>query len=187
MPQIPEDPKTPPIVIYGSRVEMKLRGIENVKGGLEGIVNQLYGPEMTLTKIASSEWVHNAVMIRPGEIPKIRETVTLLPPAIEEGMKQAYNQELRDSAQLTQNVDKGFAHYMKYSKADQMVAASMQVSRGYQVEYGLGVYFRKTGRRRAGRRAVDSMCGMRMLPTEARRMQDTQGDVLFHGGMHALL
>jgi hypothetical protein len=55
MPQMPEDPKTLLIIIYGAKVEMKPRGIENVRCGLEGIVHQLCGPEMTLVKIASTE------------------------------------------------------------------------------------------------------------------------------------
>jgi hypothetical protein len=58
-------------------------------------------------------------------------------------MKEAYNQELRDSAQLTQNVDKGFTHYLKYFKNNQKVAALMPISRGYQGEYGWGIFFQQ--------------------------------------------
>jgi hypothetical protein len=147
MPQIPEDLKTPPIVIYGAKVEMKLREIENMRCGLKEMIHQLCGPEMTLVKITSREWAYNEVMGRPGEESRIRETVTLPQLEIDEGMKSAYNQELRDSAQCTQNVDKGFTRYLKYFKADQKVAALMQVSQGYQGEYGSGVYFQQ-GRHR---------------------------------------
>jgi hypothetical protein len=76
---------------HGSRVEMRLRGIENVRSGLEGIVLQLYGAEMQLAKIAGTEWAYNAVMVRPGEEPRIHEKVTLSPPAIE-GQSTAYSE-----------------------------------------------------------------------------------------------
>jgi hypothetical protein len=45
------------------------------------------------------------------------------------------------------NVDKEFTHYLKYFMADQKVPALMQVSQGYQGEYGWGVYFQQ-GRHR---------------------------------------
>jgi hypothetical protein len=77
----------------------------------------------------------------------LRGKVTIPGPESEEGMVKAYNQELRDSAQLTQNVDKGFTHYLKYFRADQKVSGSMQISQGYQSEYSWAVFFQQ-GRHR---------------------------------------
>jgi hypothetical protein len=56
---------------------------------------------------------------------------------------KAYNQELRDRAQVTRNVDKGFTPYLQYFKPNQEVAALMQISQGYQGEYGWGVFFQQ--------------------------------------------
>jgi hypothetical protein len=70
-------------------------------------------------------------MARPGEEPRIRETVALPQPGIEKGMKKAYNQELMDSAQLTENAGKGFTHYLKHFKTNQRGAALMHISRGH--------------------------------------------------------
>jgi hypothetical protein len=64
----------------------------------------------------------------------------------EEEMRD-YNQGVGESAQITQNVDKGFVHYLKYFKNDKEVVASMQIEQGHQGDFGWGVFFEQ-GRRR---------------------------------------
>lgn len=146
-PEIPEDPTLPPIVVYGSKAELRMSNIDNVKCGLDGILQALYGPQTQVTKIPSTQWAYNAVMARPGEEPRVRETITLQRPEIKVEEMGNYNQEVSDSVQITQNVDKGFVHYFKYFKPDQNVMALMQVTKGMQGEYDLGVVFQQEGHR----------------------------------------
>jgi hypothetical protein len=77
----------------------------------------------------------------------ILETVTLLRPDLREDEMRIFNQEVRESAQITQNVGKGFVHYLKYFKRDQELEALMQVAKGLQGEYGWGVLYQQ-GRHR---------------------------------------
>jgi hypothetical protein len=43
----------------------------------EGIVAALSGPDMAVVKIPRTRWAYNAAMARPGEQPKVLETVVL--------------------------------------------------------------------------------------------------------------
>jgi hypothetical protein len=58
-----------------------------------------------------------------------------------------YNQRLRESAQIVQNVDKGFAHHVKYFRKDSQVSAMMQIEQGRFGEYGWCVFLEQ-GRHR---------------------------------------
>jgi hypothetical protein len=78
----------------------------------------LYGPEMTIEKIPSTQWALNAVMPRPGKQARVLATVVLPKPELDEKEWRAYNLGLRDEAQVTQNVDKGFMHYITHYKQD---------------------------------------------------------------------
>jgi hypothetical protein len=66
-PRIPEDAGTPPIVIYGEKVELRLRNAEAIPGGWEGTVQTLFGADLQVAKIPSARWSYNVAMARPGE------------------------------------------------------------------------------------------------------------------------
>jgi hypothetical protein len=53
----------------------------------------------------------------------------------------AFNERVRESALETQNVDKGFPHYVSHFKPTEPVTASIHVDQGVQGEYGWAVYF----------------------------------------------
>jgi hypothetical protein len=64
-PKIPEDAGMPSVVVYGAKVELRLRSWESIPGGWEGIVHELYGPEMEVARISSTQLAYNAAMGRP--------------------------------------------------------------------------------------------------------------------------
>jgi hypothetical protein len=51
-------------------------------------------------------------------------------------MIRSHNCEIREYAQEVQNVDKGFAHYLKYFRDDREVRAPIQVEAGKFGEVG---------------------------------------------------
>jgi hypothetical protein len=132
-PKIPEDQGLSPITVYGAKAELKLGDIEKLGCGVEGVARTLYGVDMTVAKILGMQWTYNAAMARPGEEPRIPEKVLL---------------QLRESAQIVQNVDKGFVHYLTYFRHDrEEVAASMQIEEGHLGEVGWGVFFEQSRHR----------------------------------------
>jgi hypothetical protein len=127
-------------------VEIKLRDIERLGCGVEGIVTTLYNGQMTVVRIPSNKYVYNAVIGRPGEqiTPPVEVTANFV------GVKsdaRSFNEGIRDSAEITANADKGFGHHLKYFKPDRTVTAAVRVEAGQHGEYGWGVYFEQ-GRHR---------------------------------------
>jgi hypothetical protein len=82
-------------------------------------------------------------MARPGERPQVLEIVALPRPEISKEQIGAFNEQVRESALGTQNVDKGFAHYVSYFKPTELVYAAIQGEQGPQGEYGWVVYFQQ--------------------------------------------
>jgi hypothetical protein len=139
-PRIPEDQGPPVYAVYGATEELRLRDIDKLGCGAEGIVRTLYAGTMVFTRISSTHWAYIAAMVMEGEEPRIPEEVLLQQPNIQSEEAREYNQGLRESRQIVQNVDKGFAHYIKYFRQDQEVVASMQIERGRFGEVGWGVF-----------------------------------------------
>jgi hypothetical protein len=64
-PQIPQDHGLPVYPVYGTRAELKMRNIEKLGFGVQGIVQILYVMGLTIIPIQSQRWSLNAVMWRP--------------------------------------------------------------------------------------------------------------------------
>jgi hypothetical protein len=102
---------------------------------------------MDTFRISGTQWAYNAAMARPGERTQVLETVALPRPEMPKEQIGAFDQEIRESTWETQNVDKGFAHYVSHFKPEELVCAAIQVWQGLQGEYGWEVYFQQ-GRHR---------------------------------------
>jgi hypothetical protein len=80
-------------------------------------------------------------MPRPGEQVRVLETMIL--PLLEGNFEswKTHNDWVREQAQICQNVDRGFAHYIGHFKPDQPVEASFGIEKGVNGDYGWGVHF----------------------------------------------
>jgi hypothetical protein len=145
-PQIPQDHGAPVYSVYGSKVELKMRQIEKLGIGVEGIVHELYGTDYAVIPLQSSKLSFNAMTGKPEEIINVPEDVAA---RIQENAPAVpgFNEGIRESAEIVANVDKGFEHYIKYFRNYLPVTAAMRVEKGHHGEYGWGVYFEQ-GRHR---------------------------------------
>jgi hypothetical protein len=141
-----EDHGLPVYSICGTKAEIKLRDIERLGCGVEGIMTTLYNGQMTVIMVPSQEFVYNAVMGRPGEqiVPPMDVTAKLVESSDD---ARQFNEGIRGSAEIVANADKGFGHYLKYFRADRPVTAAVRVESGKHSEYGWGVYFEQGGHR----------------------------------------
>jgi hypothetical protein len=102
---------------------------------------------MTLAKIEGTQWAFNAEMAREGEITMVPPEAVLQRPQLSDEQVRDSNCYIRECAQEVQNIDKGFAHYLKYFRLDREVRASIQIEKGHFGEVGWGVLFEQ-GRHR---------------------------------------
>jgi hypothetical protein len=126
LPRIPQDQGLPTYTVCGAQAEIKLRDIPRVKCRGEGILNTLYAGSMSLAKIEGSQWAFNAVMARDGEEPMVPPEVMLQRPQLSEQELRDCNCYMRECAQEAQNIDKGFARYLKHFRVGKEVRASIQ-------------------------------------------------------------
>jgi hypothetical protein len=73
---------------------------------------------MSVAKIIGTQWSLNAEMAREGEVSYIAPQVTLGEPELTYQQIREGNCHIRDCAQEVQNIDKGFAHCLKYFRVD---------------------------------------------------------------------
>jgi hypothetical protein len=143
---IPQDHGLPVCSVYGKKKVIRMRHIDRIGLGVQGIVHNLYGPDMQIFPLQSNKWSFNAVMGRSGKDIGIPEDVAA---EIQENAPEAvgFNEAVRESTEITANVDKGFEHYIKYFRDDLRVTTEVSVEAGHHGEYGWGVYFEQ-GRHR---------------------------------------
>jgi hypothetical protein len=147
VPEDPEDPGTPSIVLYGANAELRMRNVEQVPGGFEAIVYELYGPAMSVAKIPSTHWARNGTTTRPNEQASVFETVILPPTGRDEGIISAHNWAIRDEVQKARNMDKGFSHFVSHYRPYQPVIASFSVEQGLYGEWRWGIFFQQSRHR----------------------------------------
>jgi hypothetical protein len=91
LPRIAEDHGLPAFTVYRLEAEIRLRDIEKLGCGAEGTVRTLYGAEISIAKIPSTQSAYNASMFREGEEPRIPEEVLLQQPGISKEEAKEYN------------------------------------------------------------------------------------------------
>jgi hypothetical protein len=70
-PAIQSDTQLPPIIVFGANATLKLRRAEALVEILEGVIVELYGPNMAVARLKSSEWALVAVIARPNDCPLV--------------------------------------------------------------------------------------------------------------------
>jgi hypothetical protein len=162
--QTPEDHGLPVTMVYGSRSEIKMRDIERLGCGVEGIIRTLYNGTMEVVRLTSQKWSYNVAMGRPGEEITLPEEIASVLIGPTDGARE-FNEGIRERAEIVANVDNGFVHCLKYFRDDLPVTAAIGVENGRHGEYGWGVYFGQGWHRCILTGTVvgcdmDSMCGV---------------------------